>query len=479
MSRFHKALAPAVLAASLPLAAGAQVPGALDTNFGTGGVTVVDVTVNGDPRANSASGLALQSDGKVVMSGSASLIGAATGPERMIAVRLLANGGIDNSFGSSGRVRIDALPQGNEGYYDGRLAIAPSGAIYLFNGTQDAGGVIGWALARVGTGGALDGTFGSGGIVTAAGNTLEAGDVAVNSAGRALVYEDFFDTTPNPNNQDTAVGLRLADGDPDPAFGLNGFRVISFDLGTLRHDFARVLYVQRDGKILAAGHAELTATNWNFAIARLTPEGDLDPTFGGGDGLVTFSFDLAIGNLDEVRALAVDARGRIYAGGLAGTFSGNANECALARLLPDGTLDTSFSGDGKVTFPFASPVATGFDQIFGLALQGNNRIVAVGRGTNAGGSGRTAGIARLTEDGVLDPTFSGDGTTVYAFQSGGGNATVGRAVSLASDGRIVLSGFTQQTSGDNDFFAARLHNDYIFADGFETGDDSAWSSTAP
>ena len=52
-------------------------------------------------------------------------------------------------------------------------------------------------------------------------------------------------------------------------------------------------------------------------------------------------------------------------------------------------------------------------------------------------------------------------------------------MSLAADGRIVIAGFTQQSSGDNDFFAARLHNDYVFADGFETGDDSAWSSTAP
>ena len=116
--------AAALALVALPLAAGAPVPGDLDLTFNTTGFSVVDVTVNGDPRANSATGLALQSDGKVVMGGSASLIGAATGPERMILVRLNANGTLDNAFANMGRLRIDALPQADEGYYDGRVAIA-------------------------------------------------------------------------------------------------------------------------------------------------------------------------------------------------------------------------------------------------------------------------------------------------------------------------------------------------------------------
>ena len=456
----------------------AQVPGNLDPTFNTTGFSIVDITVNGDPRANSATGLALQSDGKIVMGGTAGLIGTATGPERMVLVRLNANGTLDNGFANMGRLRIDALPQGDEGYYDGRVAIAPNGFIYLFNGTQDSGGVIGWALARVGPLGALDGTFGAGGVVTATGNTLEAGDVAIHSNGQALIYEDFFDTTPNPDNQETAVGLRIANGDPDLSFGgAGGFRVVSFDLGTTRHDLSRVLYVQRDGKILAAGHAEHNLNNWDFSIARLTADGDLDDTFGGGDGKVTFSFDLPIGNIDEVRAIQVDARGRIYVGGIAGNFS-TANDCALARLLPDGTLDTSFSGDGKMTFPFASANNPAFDQIFGLALQGNGSIVAVGRGTNAAGNGRTVGVARVTTAGVLDPTFAGDGTTFHQFAVGGG-ASVGRAVELADNGFIVLSGFTQPAANDNAFVAARLWNDYIFADGVETSDLTAWSASTP
>jgi uncharacterized delta-60 repeat protein len=482
MSRFPAGLA-LLLALGLPHAAAAQVPGDLDPAFGTGGRTVVDIPVGGNPRANSATGLALQPDGKVVMGGSASLIGAATGEERMVVVRLGAGGGLDGTFGSGGIARVDGLTgRTDEGYYDGRVAIGPDGGIYLFNGTQDSNGVIGWVVAKLtAANGALDAAWDGDGRLAASANTLEAGDIAALSDGKVLVLDDFFDTSANPDNQQMAVGRRLSSGAVDSTFGASGFRVVNFDLGTTLHDYARTILVQSDGKILVAGRAETAGGGTppaDFAIARLTPAGAFDTTFGGGDGKVTISFDLPFGNVDEVRALAVDARGRIYAGGIAGNFS-TANDCALVRLLPDGTLDPSFDGDGRVTFSFASAEQSAFDQIFGIALQGDGRIVAVGRGTNAAGSGRTIGIARLTATGALDPTFAGDGTTVYQFASGTGTVSVGRAVALAGDGSIVLSGFTQPAASDNAFVAARLYNDYIFADGLESGTSGAWSSTAP
>ena len=485
MSRFPVVAFLALSALCLPPTASAQVPGDLDPGFGTGGATVVDITVNGDPRSTSATGLALQPDGRVVMGGSTSLIGAATGPDRMVAVRLTADGDLDGSFGTGGIVRVDGLTgRTDEGYYDGRVAIGPDGGIYLFNGTQDSNGVVGWVVAKLtGATGALDASWdGDGRLVANGPGSLEAGDIAAVADGNVLILDDFFDTAPTPDNQNMSAGRRLPGGAVDTGFGALGWRIVNFDLGTTLHDIARAVYVQADGRILVGGRAETGGGSTppaDFAIARLTADGDLDPTFGGGDGKVTISFDLAFGNVDEVRALAVDARGRIYAGGIAGNFS-TANDCALVRLLPDGTLDPSFDGDGRVTFSFAAPgVQSSFDQIFGIALQGDGRVIAVGRGTNAAGGGRTIGIARLTATGALDPTFAGDGTVVYQFASGGGATSVGRAVALAQDGSIVLSGFTQTAANDNAFIALRLYNDYLFADGFETGNSAAWSSAAP
>ena len=481
MSRFPVVAFLALSALCLLPTASAQVPGDLDPGFGTGGATVVDITVNGDPRSTSATGLALQPDGRVVMGGSTSLIGAATGPDRMVAVRLTGDGDLDGSFGTGGIVRVDGLTgRTDEGYYDGRVAIGPDGGIYLFNGTQDSNGVVGWVVAKLtGATGALDASWdGDGRLVANGPGSLEAGDIAAVADGNVLILDDFFDTAPTPDNQNMSAGRRLPGGAVDTGFGALGWRIVNFDLGTTLHDIARAVYVQADGRILVGGRAETGGGGTppaDFAIARLTADGDLDPTFGGGDGKVTLSFDLFT-NVDEVRALAVDARGRIYAGGTAGNFS-TASDCALARLLPDGTPDPAFGGgDGKVTFRFAGAASGTFNQIFGLALQGDGRIVAVGRG-NSGGN-RRVGVARLTGAGDFDPTFGAGGSVVYSFGSAAARPSVGRAVALAEDGSIVLSGYTQLIAGDNDFVAARLYNDYVFADGFESGDASYWSASA-
>ena len=155
---------------------------------------------------------------------------------------------------------------------------------------------------------------------------------------------------------------------------------------------------------------------------------------------------------------------------------------AIARLLPNGAPDPSFSGDGKLTFSFAADGGGAFDQIFGLVPQGDGKIVVVGRATSTAGSGRRVGVARLNEDGSFDTTFSSlagrPGRQIFDWATGTGADSVGRAIALAADGRIILSGGAERASGDMDFFAARLHNDYIFADGFNWGGLGSWSAHA-
>lgn len=452
--------------------ASAQAPGTFDTSFGDAGQKVVDIPIGGDPRSNIAFDVVVQDDGKVVMSGSSSLIGGATGPERMVAVRLLADGDPDPSFGTAGIARIDGNPGGGDDtqYYDGRIELTPGGGFFMFHGTDFS--PVGWVLVNLTTTGGLDGSFGGDGRLIATGD-LEAGDVAVEADGRPIVLDDFLDTAPNPDHRQMSVGRRLVSGGPDTTFGDEGWRVVQFDLGSLRNDYGRAALRQPDGKILVAGRAEASASNSDFAIARLTTDGDLDPSFGGGDGRVTVSFDLAYGNYDEVRALAVDDRGRIYAAGISGNGSSN-NDCSVVRLLADGTPDATFSGDGKLAFGFNAAANTAYDQCFGIALQGDGKLIAAGRATNAGGGGRWFGIARILENGTLDPTFAGDGTTAFNTATGTGSISVGRAVALAPDGRIVMVGGGETAGSDMAFVAVRLHNDYIFADGFDWGTTAEW-----
>lgn len=467
---------PAVVLTTLALSAGsavAQAPGTIDSSFGDAGKKVIDVPIGGNPRSNICFDIAVQPDGRILLSGSASLIGAASGPERMAAARLMPNGALDGSFGDGGIVRVNAGGASTQ-YYDGRVEFAPGGGAFLFHGTDAS--PVGWALARLTANGSLDTGFHGDGILTAAQADLGAGDVGVQPDGKPLVLDDYLAA-----NQDMSISRRLTNGAADPGFGVGGWRAVGFDIGSLKHDVARVVLVQPDGKILIAGRAEASASNADFAVARLTATGALDPTFSG-DGKVTLSFDLPIGNWDEARALAVDDRGRIYVGGVAGSNGGSSspNEAAIARLLPDGSLDPSFSGDGKLTFSFNAPtVANSYDQIFGLALQGDGRIVAAGRATNAAGGGRWFGAARIRENGTLDPTFAGDGTTAFNTATGSGSISVGRAVALAADGRILVAGGGETAAQDNAFVVVRLHNDYVFADGFDHGSAAAWVVTGP
>ena len=125
--------------------------------------------------------------------------------------------------------------------------------------------------------------------------------------------------------------------------------------------------LQGDGKIVAVGGAGTR----DFALARYNPDGSLDTSFSG-DGKQTTDF--LFGAADAANDVAIQANGRIVAVGFA---SGGATgfDFALARYNPDGTLDTSFSGDGRKRTSFG-----GSDSANGVALQGDGRIVAVGAG---------------------------------------------------------------------------------------------------
>lgn len=451
----------------------AQLPGSPDPTFAAAGVRLVDIQVAGSPRSNIATGVLVQVDGRIVLGGAASTDG--SGAQRMVAVRLTEGGALDPSFSGDGIVAIDGYPpdDGNPRFFEGHVATAPNGGIYLHNGVVDSTGVLtGWSLARLDAAGGLVAGFGSGGVIHRVDLEVGVGDLAARSDGRPIVLDDFLDEGGTVPNYEWSVARFLTDGDPDPTYGDQGSISFGFDPTGTRDDFAFPLVLQADGKTVAGGSADVGAAQIDddFAVARLTTGGVLDASFSG-DGRVTFGF----GATDEAaRAVAVDSKRRTL---VSGTSAGN---CALARLRADGTLDPTFSGDGRLTFSFASDLESAFDQGFAVVPQGDGRIIVVGRATNAAGTGRRVGVARINEDGSFDATFSSlpgrPGRQIFDWATGTGAVSVGRAVTLAVDGRILVVGGAEHASGDMDFVVGRLHNDYVFADGFEWGGFGAWSS---
>ena len=301
-------------------------------------------------------GLAIQADGKIVASGDA---GVRSGDSRFAVARYNPDGTLDTTFGGDGKVttqftRRDDLVAG--------LAIQADGKILLSGGA-------GWnssnpriALARFNSDGTLDTTFGGDGRVT---TDVTKGD-----------------------------------------------------------EYANAVAVQADGKIVAGGFAP-QAGSGSFALVRYASDGSPDPTFSG-DGIVLTNFTR---RGDSVQGLVVQPDERIVAAGIAG--SGGANtRFALARYGTDGTLDSSFSGNGTLMTDFTS----GFDEALDVGLQADGRIVVAGR---ASGQGGRFALTRYGTDGTLDNTFSGDGKVTTNFTP---RQDLAYGVAIQADGNIVLAG---------------------------------------
>ena len=252
-------------------------------------------------------------------------------------------------------------------------------------------------------------------------------------------------------------------GDLDTSFAGDGKRTIDFG-GT---DAARVVLVQPNERIVVAGGG---AAAGSFCVARLRTNGALDATFGSGgkrvidfggddesvygaalqrpDGKIvlagdsdlrvavarlnrdgsldsTFSGDgrklFSWGTLSRASAVLVLPNGKILLAGFSGPEGGNLQ---VARLKANGALDSTFGNGGT------APIDFGGDD-FGLAMarQANGRILVTGR-SSAGG----AVVARLRANGMLDPDFGGDGRVTLP---GGGSAS---AVLVQPDGKIVVAG---------------------------------------
>jgi uncharacterized delta-60 repeat protein len=229
-------------------------------------------------------------------------------------------------------------------------------------------------------------------------------------------------------------------GDLDTTFDGDG-KVTTDFAASIDQGFAVAL--QADGKIVAAGVAVVSGME-DFALARYNTNGSLDPTFDG-DGKVTTDF---AGDFDQAFGLAIQADGKIVAGGRAdvsGTF-----DFALARYNTDGSLDTGFDGDGKVTTDF---VSGSFDQAFGLAIQGDGKIVAAGLASVSGAA--QFSLARYNTDGSLDATFDTDGKVTTDFA---GDSDQAFGLAIQADGKSVAVG-AAVVSGTVDFALARYNTD--------------------
>lgn len=300
------------------------------------------------------------------------------------------------------------------------------------------GGSSGFALARYNRDGSLDGSFGPGGRVVTAftRGSAQAGDVALEPDGTTVVVGTVrYDKAMGFGPAKFAVVHYKPDGSLDRGFSHNGKLATGFGAGPGAS--ANAVGIRGDGRIVVAGSREAHG-GADFALARYRRNGSLDGSFSG-DGKVTTDIGGRTPghHFDDARAVAIQPDGRIVAAGATHSSNEDEGDFALARYRPGGSLDRSFSGDGKVI----AGLGGSYQSAGAIALQPDGKVVAAGDVDEDGFA-----LARLDADGTLDASFGSDGTVVTDFVAWG--------VALQPDGRIVAAG-----GAGSDFALARYDSD--------------------
>jgi uncharacterized delta-60 repeat protein len=364
-------------------------PGKLDPTFSGDGKQTT--AFNGYSWARAT---VLQPDGKIVAVGEDFDPDAVARRDFALA-RYNPNGSLDTSFSGDGKQKTHFGPRDETAT---GVALQPNGKLVVV-GIADTTGLNGTniALARYNPNGSLDPTFSGDGKqrTSFGGRYTEAHGVALQADGKIVVVgrRCIIQPTGDCSAFDFAVARYNPNGSLDHSFSGDGMQTTDFG-GYL--DLARAVVLQ-GAKILVVGAGDDGDGDSDFALARYNPNGSLDTSFADDGRQLTFG-------LTAANAVALQDNGTIVAAG-EGPAPFGASDPALARYGPNGALDSTFSGDGKQTTDFS-----GFENwASGVGVQGDGKIVAVGSGAD------NFALTRYHPNGSLDATFSGDGKQTTDF----------------------------------------------------------------
>jgi uncharacterized delta-60 repeat protein len=224
-------------------------------------------------------------------------------------------------------------------------------------------------------------------------------------------------------------------GSLDSCFGTGGKVTTQISAGL---DWARDVAVQPDGKIVVVGGANESSGPMNqadFGIVRYNTDGSLDTNFDS-DGKVTTDFS---GRADVAMSVKLQSDGKIVVAGV------SLNYFALARYNTDGSVDNSFDNDGRVLTDFGSPIAEISNS---MTIQTDGKIVVAGGGNPFVSSNSLLNVLRYNTDGSLDNSFDSDGKVVFS------GIIYGKGIAIQPDGKILTTG-----SSNSKLVVARLNTD--------------------
>lgn len=381
----------------------------LDSTFGINGF----ITRSAGYDLEDARSVAIQPNGKIVMFGSIDL----GSTWAFLAERYNADGSPDTTFDGDG-IAITTMPSYSTWGND--VAIQPNGKIVGCGYVDPKVG-----LVRYDANGALDTTFGSDGRVMTGLAYSDDCSLAILPNGQILVAAQL--------SGNFAVQRYNSNGSVDTSFGTGGTALANFGGG----DESTAITLQPDGKIVLAG-----TSNDRFAVARFNSNGSLDTSFGStGKKVANFS-----GGVD-VADLAVQPDGKIVVIGTSNYDVSLPNSLiAMLRYNPDGSLDTTFDGDGRMTIQTAFKSAIGK----GVLVQPDGRIMVLGNFYDGSNDGIV--LMRYKNNGTLDTTFGSEAGGIVTTLVESSIESVDLA--FTPDGKLIVAGTSRG------FALARYNVDY-------------------
>lgn len=318
--------------------------GSLDTTFGDNGRVITDFNANAVNEGAFAA--AMQPDGKIIAAGYVSMI--SPGEGYFALARYNPDGSLDTTFGNGGKVLTAAAQHINEAR---AVAVGPDGKIfavgYYFTGNQNFQSLV----ARYATTGTLEGTSGDfQGFDLGTENILRA--VAIQPDGKIVTGGNFRQSFSSPSGADAKVLRFNANGTLDSSFGSSGRVLIS---SPTTGEAVNAVALLPDGRIVAGGYSGA-----DFLVMRFNSNGSFDTTFGGGTGRVT----TPMGAGSQANSVIIKPNGKILVSGSSGPDS------CIVYYNTDGSLDTSFSGDGKLIIPFGAANGMALDHLGRIVLGG-------------------------------------------------------------------------------------------------------------
>jgi len=399
--------------------------GSVDTSFG-GGPVITGINTSEDY----ARAIAVQPDGKIVVAGSSNT--SQQGFDFAV-TRYNRDGTLDTDFNTSGKVTTTLTDLADEAY---AVALQPDGKIVVAGYTIEGTSIQRFAVVRYNANGSLDTGFATSGkaVTTFSSGAGRAYAIAIQPDGKILVGGDASITA---TGLDFALVRYNTDGSLDTGFGTGGMVFTPIKASTGR-DSIYALTLQNVGgetRIVAAGG------EGDFLLARYTPNGTLDSSFGTG-GKVASVFGSTIGS---AYAVTITSDGKLVVAGY------SSNDFSLARLTDTGAPDSSFGTAGKVVTPLN---ATNSDVATAVTVQSDGKIVAAGWVNAGGSSAADFAVLRYDSTGAPDNSFGTGGTVVTQVAPPGKNDKA-NALALQPDDRvpvvrILVAG---QASGDNSDFA--------------------------